>query len=245
MATTIEIGPLTRVEGHMDVAVTVESFGGTLKVVDARSSGTTFRGFEIIMAGRDPLDAPQYTQRICGVCPVSHGMASSMNLESAFGVRPAENGRVLRNLVLGANYLQSHVLHFYHLAALDYIDTTGLLASPPWTPRWTAPDMLTGEPAADLVAHYVQALEIRRKAHQMGAIFGGKLPMCPAFVPGGCSEEVTTEKIDAFRALLTEIAWFVRDVYLPDVELVAERFPQYSSLGRGCGNLLAYGVFDL
>ena len=72
-------------------------------------------------------------QRICGVCPISHGMASSLNLEAAFKVTPPANGRILRNLVLGANYIQSHVLHFYHLAALDYINTTGILDMAPCT----------------------------------------------------------------------------------------------------------------
>ena len=86
MATTIKVAPLTRIEGHLDIEVEVE--GGV--VTDAKSSGTMFRGFEIILKGRDPRDAPHYTQRICGVCPISHGMASCMNLESAFGVEPPE-----------------------------------------------------------------------------------------------------------------------------------------------------------
>ena len=126
------IAPLTRIEGHLDIQVKVE--GDT--VVDAVSSGTMFRGFEIILQGRDPRDAPHYTQRICGVCPVSHGMASAKTLESAFGIAPLDNGRVLRNLILGANFLQSHILHFYHLAALDYVDTAGVLYKSPWQPTY-------------------------------------------------------------------------------------------------------------
>jgi len=245
MPTTIEVGPLTRIEGHLDIEVTVDSVGGQQQVVSAKSSGTMFRGFEIILAGRDPRDAPHYTQRICGVCPVSHGMAASLNLDAAFGVTPPDNGRILRNLVLGANFIQSHVLHFYHLSALDYIDTTGLLDMPPWTPRYTTPDLVGGGAAAQLVDHYVQALEIRRKSHQMGAIFGGKLPCSPSFVPGGCSEKVTSEKIGDFRSLLAGITHFLRTIYVPDVELLADAFPDYLTIGRGCGNLLAYGVFNL
>lgn len=86
-----------------------------------------FRGFEMILNGRNPVDANQITQRICEVCPVSHGIASSKCLDAAFGISPNKNGRLLRNLVSSANYLQSHILHFYHLAALDYVDITAIL----------------------------------------------------------------------------------------------------------------------
>ena len=103
MATTISVSPMTRVEGHLDIEVTVETVGGVQQVIDAKAAGQMFRGFERILAGRDPLDAVQLTQRICGVCPISHAMASSLALESAYGVTPAGNGRIVRNLVLAAN----------------------------------------------------------------------------------------------------------------------------------------------
>ena len=105
MATTITIDPVTRIEGHLEIEVTVDDVGGEQQVVAAKSAGTMFRGFEIILVGRDPRDAGQYTQRICGVCPVSHAMASSQNLDNAFGLTPPDNGRILRNLVLGANFI--------------------------------------------------------------------------------------------------------------------------------------------
>ncbi|RKY00382.1 MAG: nickel-dependent hydrogenase large subunit, partial [Spirochaetes bacterium] len=117
MAHRVVIDPITRIEGHMKIEASVE--GG--KVVDAKSSGTLFRGFEIILQGREPRDAQRITQRVCGVCPTVHATASTLNLDSAFGIadKIPDNGRILRNLVLGSNYLQSHILHFYHLAALD------------------------------------------------------------------------------------------------------------------------------
>ncbi len=234
------IAPLTRIEGHLDIKIKVED--GI--VVDAASSGTMFRGFEIILQGRDPRDAPHYTQRICGVCPISHGMASTKTLEAAFGIAPLDNGRILRNLVLGANFLQSHILHFYHLAALDYVNTVGTAAEKsPWQPTYDV-DLLSGGDAAGLIGNYLAALQMRRDAHVMGAIFGGKMPCAPTFVPGGCTETVTEEKIDAFRALLTGITYFIDNTYIPDVQAVAGAFPQYSGIGQGCGNLLAYGVFE-
>ncbi len=245
MQTTIKLGPLTRVEGHLDIEVTVDNTAGPLNVVESRSSGTMFRGFEAILRGRDPRDAIVYTQRICGVCPISHAMASSLNLESAFKVQPTDNGRIMRNLVLGANFIQSHILHFYHLALPDYLNATGLLDMSPWTPRYTTPDMLTGTDASRYVSHYVTALEMRRKAHQMGAIFGGRMPTTATFTIGGCTDEVTKEKVANFRSLLSELRGFIAGVFVPDVDDLGTVFPGYYSIGQGTGNLLAFGVFDL
>lgn len=245
MATTFKIDPVTRIEGHLKIEVTVETVGGIQQVINAKSSGTMFRGFERILLNHDPLDAPHITQRICGVCPISHGMASCKNLENAFGATPPANGRIMRNLVLGSNFLQSHILHFYHLAALDFINTAGILDMAPWSSRYATDDMVTGTVAETLVNHYVQALEIRRKAHQMGAIFGAKQPCSPTFVPGGCTEAAGSSKITDFRNLLTQIRNFINAVYIPDVLAVADLFPEYAQIGQGCGNLLAYGVFDL
>jgi hydrogenase large subunit len=245
MPTTIKVDPVTRIEGHLNIEVTVESVNGQQQAVDARCSGTMFRGFENMLLGRDPRDAVHYTQRICGVCPVAHGLAAAMNLESAFGIRPPDNGRILRNLILGSNYIQSHVLHFYHLAALDYINTSGILDMSPWTPRYVTPDMVSGSVAEAFVNHYVAALHVRRRAHRMGAVFGGKLPCTPTIVAGGVTEAVTAAKIAEFRTVLTEIRGFIDNVFVPDLQTLAGAFSDYYSVGTGCGNLLAYGVFDL
>jgi hydrogenase large subunit len=256
---TMRIDPVSRIEGHLDIKVTVDDVAGV--VTDAHCSATMFRGYENILKGRDPRDAIIITQRICGVCPVAHAMASTKNLDSAFGVVPADNGRILRNLVLGANTVMSHILHLYHLSALDYIDT-GTLAPPlpplnlsPFIPNHTAgrPDAVTGPTATALVADYVKALEMRRKAQQMGAIFCGKLPCHPTFVPGGNTQVITKERIDNFRALLDELRAFIYNdsdplalgTYIGDVVQVALAFPAYWGVGFGCGNLLSYGVYDL
>ncbi len=106
----IIIDPVTRIEGHLKIEAVVD--GGVVK--EARSTGTLFRGFEIFLVGRDPRDAARLTQRVCGVCPTGHSTASALHLDDAFGVADQipDNGRILRNLILGANYLQSHILHF-------------------------------------------------------------------------------------------------------------------------------------
>lgn len=245
MPTTIKIDPITRIEGHLYIEVTIDTVRGQQQVVEAKCGGTMYRGFETIMIGRDPRDASLYTQRICGVCPVSHSIAASQSLDAAFGITPPENGRILRNLILGANYIQSHLLHFYHLSALDYIDTTGLLDFAPYTPRYVRPDMASGATAQTLVSHYLAALTMRRKAHQMAAIFSGKIPMTASIVVGGVTEQVTQDKINDFRALLTELRAFIDGTYVPDAQALGSLFPDYYSLGAGPGNLLAFGVFDL
>lgn len=238
MAKRIVIDPITRIEGHLKIEVEIDEG----KVVNARSSGTMLRGFEIILKGRDPRDAQHLTQRICGVCPASHAMAASLNLDSAFGVKPPENARIMRNLVLGSNYLQSHILHFYHLAALDYVKGPELA---PFIPRYKGDYRLPDDLNKACVDHYLKALEIRRKCHEMLAIFGGKMPCHMTFCPGGITESPTPDKITNFLWRLKEIQSFINDVYIPDVLAVAKAYADYFAVGVGCGNLLCYGVFDL
>lgn len=117
------IDPITRIEGHLSIELDVQNG----KVVDAKSMGDMFRGYETILQGRNPVDANQIVQRICGVCPISHGEAASKCLDDAFKIKPNKNGRLLRNIILASNFLQSHILHFYHLAALDFVDITAIL----------------------------------------------------------------------------------------------------------------------
>ncbi|GAG86537.1 unnamed protein product, partial [marine sediment metagenome] len=120
----IVIDPVTRIEGHLKIETVVDD--GVVK--EARSTGNLFRGIELILRGRDPRDAQVITQRICGVCPQSHGVAAALNLDSAFGIadKIPDNARIMRNLIQGAHVIQDHILHFYHLAALDYVDVAEL-----------------------------------------------------------------------------------------------------------------------
>ena len=233
----VSIDPITRIEGHLKVDLEVDNG----KVTDARCSGTLFRGFELIMNGRDPRDAQHLTQRICGVCPQSHAMAASLNLESAFGVEPPENARIMRNLVEGANFLMSHILHFYHLAALDYV--TGPDTAP-FVPRYEGDYRLPKNVNDAAVNHYIQALDMRKKCHEMLAIFGGKMPHSVTFVPGGITEQATVDKIVAYLWRLKEIVYFVDNVYVPDVLAVAGAYNDYYNVGN-YGNFLSYGVFPL
>ena len=236
------IDPVTRVEGHLKVEVTIDAVNGIQQVVDAKASGTLFRGFERILVGRHPWDAQHITQRICGVCPVAHGMTAVLALDSAAMVTPPTNGRLLRNLVNAANFIDSHILHFYHLAALDYIQGPAMM---PWQPAWNVDMRIDPNTTQTLINHYVKGLEIRRKAHEMGAVFGGKLPASPAYVPGGFTEVPTATQIAKFRAYLNEVIPFIATVYLPDVNALGAAYSDYFKIGRGTANLLSYGVFEM
>jgi len=217
-------------------------------VKDARSAGTLFRGFEIILQGRDPRDANRLTQRICGVCPIAHATASALCLDEAFGVdgKVPDNGKIIRALILGANFLQSHILHFYHLAALDYVDAVGALGELyPFVPRYEGDYRISGNANAELVNHYVTALDIRRKCHEMLSIFGGKMPHEVGIVPGGVTEKPTEDKITNFLWRLNEIRDFIDNTYIPDVVAVAKSYDDYFGIGIGCKRMLAYGGFHL
>lgn len=238
MSTRITLDPVTRLEGHLSVKAEVENG----QVIDAYSSGTLYRGFENILLGRDPRDAMQVTQRICGVCPVSHGMASALALEAAWGMTVPDNARLIRNLILAANFVQSHILHFYHLSLLDFID---LPATPPWTPRYQLNSRFSQTQNDSLVQHYLAALTARRQAHDLGAVFGGKLPHTPVFEVGGVTAGPTAARIQLCRDLLAELTTFIEQCYLPDAALLAQTYPEYYYIGRGYGHLLAFGVFDL
>ena len=123
----IVVDPLTRIEGHLRIEVEVE--GGKIK--DARSCGTLYRGLEVILKGRDPRDAQHFTQRTCGVCTYTHALASTRALEDAINKPIPANATYIRNLVLAMQFMHDHVVHFYHLHALDFVDVANALQADP------------------------------------------------------------------------------------------------------------------
>lgn len=127
MANRIVVDPVTRIEGHLRVEVEIKDG----KVVDAYSSGTMVRGFELILKGRDPRDAWAFTERACGVCTTVHALASVRTVEDALGITVPPNAELIRNLMFCAQYMQDHVVHFYHLHALDWVDVVSALKADP------------------------------------------------------------------------------------------------------------------
>jgi hydrogenase large subunit len=236
--TTVMLDPMTRIEGHLKIEAVVDN----KKVVEARAEGTLYRGFEQILIGRNPVDAIQITQRFCGVCPTPHAIASSQALENAFGIMPTDNGRIIRNIMQGANYIQSHILHFYHLASLDYFRGPDV---PPFIPRFEADYRVPKAVHDALVEHYIQGYQIRLKAHELCAIWSGKMPHMASIVPGGVSIRPRIDNITTSLWRLNELREFIDNVYVPDVFTLAEVYRDYLDIGEGCKRLMSFGLFDL
>jgi len=123
----VVVDPVTRIEGHLRIVVEVDNG----KIKNAWSSSQLFRGLEIILKGRDPRDAQHFTQRSCGVCTYVHALASTRAVDNAVGVKIPENAVLMRNLVMASQYLHDHIVHFYHLHALDWVDVTSALKADP------------------------------------------------------------------------------------------------------------------
>lgn len=125
--TRVVVDPITRIEGHLRIEAQSENG----KIAKAWASSTQFRGIEIILQGRDPRDAWAFTQRICGVCTAVHAVASCRAVEDALNIRIPANANTIRNLVTGMQFIQDHVIHFYHLHALDWVDVVSALSADP------------------------------------------------------------------------------------------------------------------
>lgn len=124
----VVVDPITRIEGHLRVEIEVNPDG---KVTDAISSGTAWRGLELIMKDRDPRDAWAYIQRICGVCTTAHALASVRAVEDALGISIPTNANYIRNIMAATLTVQDHIVHFYHLHALDWVSPVEALAANP------------------------------------------------------------------------------------------------------------------
>ena len=122
------VDPITRIEGHLRIEAIIDENN---VITDAYSSSTMFRGIEEILKGRDPRDCGLLAMRICGVCTGTHYQRSIEAVENAFSVTIPKNARLVRNLIQGALYLHDHVVHFYHLHALDWVDITKALEADP------------------------------------------------------------------------------------------------------------------
>jgi len=127
-APRVVVDPVTRIEGHLRIEASTDAEG---RITEAWSAGTMVRGLEIILRGRDPRDAWAFAQRICGVCTLVHGIASVRAVEDALHYEIPPNANLVRNLMIAAQYVHDHVMHFYHLHALDWVDVVSALKADP------------------------------------------------------------------------------------------------------------------
>jgi len=284
MGKLITIDPVTRIEGHLRIDVEVD--GGAVK--SAWSSGTMWRGIETILQGRDPRDAWVFVQRICGVCTSVHALASVRSVENALGLEIPLNAQLIRNLIITTHSLHDHIVHFYHLSALDWVDVVSATKADPEKAAALADSLglqwagnskhalrevkeriigfvkagqlgiftngYWGHPAMKLppevnllaVAHYLQALDVQRKANQAVAILGGKTPNIQNLAVGGVANAINLdspaalnmEKLYQVKTILDEVVTFIQQVYLPDVAAIAASYPDWLKYGAGVTNYL-------
>lgn len=255
-AGTYEVDPVSRIEGHLGIKVTTDASG---IITDALAHGNLWRGFENFLLGRDVNDAITFTQRICGVCPVPHGLTATYAADTVLGyskghITFAYDGTwgvpkkavLIRNLVLSAEFLMSSITHFYHLAAPSYVQGP---AMPPWTPYFNdeyyasllrnnldaaVPDT---NPATQklwdaVILSYVKALKIRRKTFEAGALFAGRMPMTSCFVAGGVTNDGTESllaRCNEFEALIREVGLFIVNEYVPIVLALGALYQGFDS----------------
>ncbi|MCK9388946.1 MAG: nickel-dependent hydrogenase large subunit [Sulfuritalea sp.] len=284
MSKRITIDPITRIEGHLRIDVDVD--GG--RVNKAWSSGQMWRGVELILLGRDPRDAWAITQRICGVCTTVHAICSVRAVENALKMEIPLNAQYIRNLIILAHSVHDHIVHFYHLSALDWVDVTSALKADPnktaalgeslssWhlngkhemkrvherlkhfvnggqlgiftNGYWGHPAMkLSPEVNLLAVAHYLQALEVQRKANKIVSILGAKTPHIQNVAVGGVANPLATdsqavltvERLLAIKGFIDELNDFVKNVYLIDVAAVGAFYADWTAVGKGVTNYLS------
>lgn len=236
MSKRIVINPLTRISGFMEIDVTIDQN----QVVDAKTKGNLFRGFEQMLVGRSPFDAVYFTQRICGICSAAHSMASSRALEDALNIEPMEQGNYLRDIIHCCEFLQNHIRHFYQYTVPDFvkIEQNSLFQT-------DHDDFRLPKNMNDRISqHYFDSLKFSRLAHQMLAVLGGKAPHNHGVFIGGITTQATAEKVVHIDSILVRIARFIDEKMIPDVYDIARFYEDYFRMGGGYGNLLTYGAFN-
>ena len=171
MTKRVVVDPITRIEGHLRIEAETSPTGG---ITSAYSSGTMVRGIEIILKGRDPRDAWAFAQRICGVCTLVHGIASVRSVENALNYPIPANAQLIRNLMIAAQYVHDHVMHFYHLHALDWVDVVSALKADPKATSELAQSISTwAKSSPGYFAETQKKLKDFVEAGQLGIFNGG------------------------------------------------------------------------
>lgn len=290
MTKRISIDPVTRIEGHLRIDCEINDG----QVSKAWASGQMWRGIEVILKDKDPREAWLYTQRICGVCTTVHAIASVRAVENALNMEVPLNAQYIRNLMIAAHAVQDHIVHFYHLSALDWVDVTSALKADPKKTAALAQGMSSwelnsapvfkevqgklrsfvgsgqlgiftngywGHPAMKLspevnllaTAHYLQALEVQRKANMIVSILGGKTPHIQNLAVGGVANPINTdspstltmERLYYVKTLIDELGDFVNNVYFQDVCAIGAFYKDWTAYGAGVTNYLAVPDFPM
>ena len=239
MSEKIPVSPVTRISGLLSIDIYPDENG---RVKEANVIGEQFRGFEAMMKGRRITDAVYFTQRICGICSMAHGFTAARLVEQVYDIMPVPELILLRQIMLGAEFLQNHIRHFYLLALPDYLNTgalpdSGMQLSP-------AGSRFSQTEQRQLTEHYFSAMEYSRKCHDMLAVFGGKTPHQHGLTPEGIAVFPDADRRKQFVSLLQPVKDFLADVQFADVFLLAKNYPEYFQIGSGPYRYISYGLFD-
>jgi hydrogenase large subunit len=254
----VSIDPVTRVAGSLAFHAVVDL--DERRVEDAHAMATLFRGYEIILKGRDPRDAIFISSRACGVCGGVHANAAAEAIEMAFGVAPPPMGTVIRNLGQAAEFLYDHPLHLFLLAGPDYSEAVVKSAEPSlWAKAEQAlalrQDIHGYRTIADMMHDlnplsgklYLEALEITRRAREVTVLTWGKYPHPQTIVPGGISTTVTLQTLNEIQTRLYELLDHSKRMALIWDDLfnfMYEAEPRYKQVGRRPKNLIELGIWD-
>lgn len=253
-----DIDPVTRVAGALSFHTAVDL--DTRRIVEARTEAPLFRGYEVILQGREPTDAIHISSRACGVCGGVHATCAAMALEMAFGVKPPPLAIIARNLGEAAELLYDHTLHLFALAGPDYSEPIMRRTSPTlWdaarrchaerSARYglaTVADIMSGlTPLTGVL--YREALDITRAAREVAALTFGKYPHPSTIFPGGLGIEATPQVFNQVLGRivrLLEYAKKVAAVWDDLIEFFLDERPEYEEVGAGPANLICTGIWD-
>jgi hydrogenase large subunit len=254
----VDFDPVTRVAGALAFHTVVDL--ENRQVLETDSMATLFRGYEVILKGRDPRDAIFISSRACGVCGGVHSTTAALALEMAFGIHPPPMGTVARNLLLSLEYLYDHPLHLFLLAGPDYSEPAVRETNPElWERAQGAPAEGRGLHGFETIAEimtamtpltgklYAEALHMTRVAREAYVLIGGKYPHPQTIVPGGISATIDTS--DMNEVLLRIVKFFdygqkVVAIWDDLVNFFYEANPRYRDIGTRPKNLIEPGQWD-
>lgn len=253
-----DIDPVTRVAGALSFHTVIDL--EARRVVEARTEATLFRGYEVILMGREPTDAIHISSRACGVCGGVHATCAAMALEMAFGIAPPPLAIIARNLGEGAELLYDHTLHLFLLAGPDYSEVIVSRTSPSlWARAQQAPapraDTHGLRTVADIMRGlnplrgelYLEALEISREARQIASLMLGKYPHPSAIFPGGLGTEASSQVFNQVLGRITRLLDYAKKVaavWDDLVEFFIAEVREYQRVGERRTNLICTGMWD-
>ena len=254
----VDFDPVTRVAGALAFHTVVDL--ESRQVLETDSMATLFRGYELILKGRDPRDAIFISSRACGVCGGVHATASALALEMAFGIHPPPMGIVARNLLLSIEYLYDHPLHLFLLAGPDFSEPAVRETNPELWERAQRSsargrDIHGYETIAGVVTDmtpltgklYAEALHMTRVAREAYVLIGGKYPHPQTIVPGGISATIDFSDLNEVHLRIVKFFDYgqkVVAIWNDLVEFFYEANPQYRDVGTRPKNLIEPGQWD-